>query len=249
MAEWFESFFGRDYVTRYARITDEATSERDVDAVVRLLGLEPPSAILDLACGYGRHAVRMAERGYAVAGFDLSSELLGIAQERAHERGVPLTLVKGDMRRLPFLREFDAVLSLFTSFGFFAEEDDHAHVLHGVHAALRENGLFLLDVINRDAVLQAFQPTQWQEIDGGYLLSENEFDPATSRISGRQVVLTAGGPVSEYPLYLRLFSAHEIRMLLEREGFDVVGLHGDLEGAPFTVGSPRVVALARRAQG
>jgi SAM-dependent methyltransferase len=246
MNEWFESFFGPDYVDRYARTTDDATTDREVAGVIRLLDLQPPASILDLACGYGRHAVRLAERGFTVTGFDLSPSMLEAAERRAEERGVALTLIEGDMRRLPFVREFDAAVCLFTSFGFFAEETDHVHVAQGVHAALHDGGVFLLDVINRDAVLRSFQPTQWQSLEAGYLLSENSFDPLTSRVSGRQLLLPTTGDPREYPLEVRLFSAHELRLLLSAQGYRDVRVFGSLDGADFSLESGRVVVRGTR---
>ncbi len=247
MPEWFRTFFDRDYLDRYSRVTDDDVTKAEVDGLIRGLGLEPPARVLDLACGYGRHAVLLAGLGYEVTGFDLSADLLAEAELRAQGAGVKLRLMEGDMRKLPFVREFDAVVNLFTSFGFFEDERDSRRVLEGIHAALDTGGRVLMDVINRDAVLRDLQPRMWRETDDGYVLSESEFDPLRSRLSGKQVHVRAHGEVRENPLSVRLYAAHELMALIESAGFQMDGVYGGFDLSPFELDSPRIVAVGRRA--
>lgn len=246
MPEWFRTFFDRDYIDRYARVTDEEVTQREVDGVIRALGLEPPARVLDLACGYGRHALALSRLGYEVTGFDLSFDLLAEAELRAQGAGAKVRLMEGDMRKLPFVREFDVVVNLFTSFGFFDDERDSRRVMEGIHAALDEGGRLLLDVINRDAILRDFQPRMWRETDDGYVLSESAYDPACSRLTGRQVHVRRGGEVRESALSLRLYSLHELSALMVGAGFAVEAVYGDFDLSPFALDSPRIVAVGRR---
>lgn len=246
MAEWFRTFFDRDYLDRYSRVTDDRATRAEVEGVVRALGLEPPARILDLACGYGRHAIPLAEMGFEVTGFDLSPDLLAEAELRAQGAGVAVRLMEGDMRKLPFVREFDAVVNLFTSFGFFEEERDSRRVVEGMHAALDEGGRVLMDVINRDAVLRDFRHRTWNETDEGYVLLEHEYDPLRSRISGTQVHVYGKGTVRTSFLSLRLYAAHEVTALLTAAGFAVEAVYGGFGLEAFEVGSPRIVAVGSR---
>ena len=159
MAHWYQDFFGSDYLLRYPE--DPANTATEVANIVALLELEPPGRILDLACGYGRHALLLAERGFDVVGLDLSGDLLAEARYRASQRGLTIDFVQGDMRRLPFQAEFDALINVFTSFGYF-EDAENAQVLEEAAKCLRPQGRFLIEMINRDGILRNFQPRMWQ---------------------------------------------------------------------------------------
>ncbi len=246
MSEWFRTFFARDYIDRYARVTDEDVTRLEVDGLIKALELRPPARVLDLACAYGRHALALANLGYEVTGFDLSFDLLAEAELRAQGAGATVRLMEGDMRKLPFVHEFDVVVNLFTSFGFFDDERDSRRVMEGIHAALDEGGRLLLDVINRDAILRDFQPRMWREADDGYVLSESTYDPARSRLIGRQLHVSTKGRVDESSFTLRLYAMHELRALIEAAGFEVQAVYGGFDLSPFELDSPRIVMVARR---
>src|SRR5205814_3776760 len=138
------------YFPLYAPFLPPEKTEREVDDLLRLLKLPPGSAILDLGCGYGRHALPLAQRGYQVTGFDKSEHLLRLAQQSdAIAQRVQVRWIHGDMRDIPFTNEFDAVLSLFSSFGYFEEEEENQRVLHQVQRALKPGGLLLMDLVSQ----------------------------------------------------------------------------------------------------
>src|SRR5207245_4449387 len=116
---WYEDFFGSDYLIRYVHPETPA----QVEAIDKILHLRKGGRILDLGCGAGRHSIGLAQRGYRVTGLDLSAPLLAEARKAARGAGVKATFVQGDMRRLRFRGAFDAAISSFTSFGFFARQE------------------------------------------------------------------------------------------------------------------------------
>ena len=146
---WYKSFFGEDYLRIYDFLTPERT-QLEVDGIVKLLALPPGSAILDLCCGHGRHAVPLAKRGYRVKGQDLSAVFLQHAQAASEAQGTQLRLIQSDMRNIPFEKEFDAVINIFTAFGYLESEEEDQKVLQQVHKALKPGGLFLLETLHRE---------------------------------------------------------------------------------------------------
>jgi cyclopropane fatty-acyl-phospholipid synthase-like methyltransferase len=104
LGEWFKIFFDRLYYETYRPFEDEERNKREAQFIVKALDLPPGSLLLDLGCGYGRHAVYLAKWDYRVVCYDLSDYLLEKARERVKEFGVEdrVMLVKGDMRRLSF---------------------------------------------------------------------------------------------------------------------------------------------------
>ncbi len=142
---WYKEWFGEEYLELYAH-RDRGEAERHVDFVQARFGGERPRAVLDLACGAGRHTAALRQRGCRALGVDLSLTLLSQSPE--------LPRVAGDMRCLPFAdATFDWVLNFFTSFGYFESERENFRVLEEMVRVMRPGGRFLIDLFNIDRVL------------------------------------------------------------------------------------------------
>src|SRR6266478_350484 len=124
-AEWFTSFFDAAYVAQLREEKPPAQTRREVDFLLRALRPAPGARILDVPCGYGRHAAALARRGFRVVGVDLSRAMIAEARRRFAERP-RLTFVRGDMRKIAYRGEFDAVINLYTSFGYFTPAQNRA---------------------------------------------------------------------------------------------------------------------------
>jgi SAM-dependent methyltransferase len=131
-----EQVFDEDYLYFYEPWLTDELSDTQADVIWRLLELEPDLEVLDLACGHGRIANRLAERGARLTGLDATPLFLERARADAERRGVAVEYVEGDMRQLPWRERFDGVLCWFTSFGYF-DDADNKRVLREVGAALR----------------------------------------------------------------------------------------------------------------
>ena len=117
---WYQTFFGEDYLRIYHFLTPERT-RREVEGIIKLLGLPEGKAILDLCCGHGRHPVSLAKRGYWMTGQDLSAVFLEHGRAAAEAEGVAVRWVESGMRQIPFEDEFDAIINIFTAFGCSAK--------------------------------------------------------------------------------------------------------------------------------
>ena len=140
---WYEEWFGEDYLKVYLhRDEDEANSQ--VDFAEKVLPLKSSWRILDLGCGSGRHALELSQRGYHVTCLDLSSVLLSLAKQKSQGESCCLRLVRADMRHIPFSNVFDAVLSFFTTFGYFKKDEENLQTLKSIQEALKPGGYFLM---------------------------------------------------------------------------------------------------------
>lgn len=176
--------------------------------------------MLDVPCGQGRHAHLLAEAGFDVTGLDYSEVLL----ERARERGTGRTLRyrRGDMRRLPasWTGRFDAVVNLFTSFGFFADAHDDERVVAEFARVLRPDGLLVWHGGNRDGVMARFLARDWwQTRDGTLVAQQRNFDP----LSGFLTVATVwrGRRSGEREHRIRLYTPTRLAELLASAGLIV----------------------------
>lgn len=171
---WYTSFFNEQWREAFhLRIPPEHTA-REVDFVVQALGLKPGARMLDLACGHGRHCLELARRGCRVTGIDLSEPALEIARQSATHEGLDVDFVHGDMRVIPFQDEFEAVINMYTSFGFLESEAEDEKVLAGVAGALRPGGRFLIDTSNPLWLFRHIRPRVWIELADGTLLLEHQ---------------------------------------------------------------------------
>jgi SAM-dependent methyltransferase len=246
--EWPVAFFDEDYLTIYRPMFSEEVTARETDFIESALGLEPGAKLLDLACGFGRHAIGMAKRGYQVTGLDFNAGYLKIAEAVAQESGLRVHWQQGDMRTLPFEGEFDAAYSYFTSFGYFSD-DENEKVIEGVARALRPGGRFLIDVFHRDWVLTHPTHRVWnQREDGSLLMEETGFDLRHSRVTARQIHLTPDGAKRLEKSYtVRAYTCAELAAMLHRHGLEVREAWGGIDRGALTTDSRRLMLLADRA--
>lgn len=247
---WYQQFFGEDYLRTYLPALPDEKTEAQVDGIVSCLGLQPPARVLDLCCGHGRHAVRFAERGYEVAGQDLSELFLARARDDAERRGVTVQWVHGDMREIPFEGELDAVINMFTAFGYLEDEEEDLKVLRQVAKALKPGGRLLLETMHRDNLLRRFLPySVTRHADGLVVTDEREIDVLTSRINVVSTFFEPDGRRYERRHSLRLYTLRELVRMLSAAGLEFERACGGLDGSPVTLESQRLVVISRRPTG
>ena len=223
-----------------------ALAPRQAAFLMKALALKRGAALLDLCCGPGRHSVLLARKGLRVTGLDYSRPYLCQARERARRLGVPVRFVRGDMRALPFRGEFDAVINLFTSFGYFDRQSENLSVLRGVRKALKPGGLLFMEMMNLGWVTRNFTARDWTTLDGGYLLEERQLRNGGRRIVTRWVRVYPDGRSVERRLALHNYDQGSLSAMLRRAGLAPVRFWGGFAGEPLRPGSKRLMVLARR---
>jgi SAM-dependent methyltransferase len=234
-AEWFEEWFRSDFYMKLYSHRDAEEAEACVDLILGSTGLSAPRseqvAALDLACGPGRHAIALAERGCRVTAVDLSPTLLAYAESQARQAGMPIRFIRSDMREISFDREFDLVLQLFTSFGYFDEHSDDARVLNRVRASLHGGGYYALDLINEQHLRRTLVPVSIKHLDGIEVREERRID--NGRVEKRITIPRAGGGTREFAESVQLYSPETIEGMLYDAGLSPVHWFGDYNGAPY----------------
>lgn len=210
--------------------------------------------LLDAPCGHGRHANRLAARGREVVGVDRSSEFLARARETARERGLVesadggrVDYRQGDLRALPLPEDaVGGAYNVQTSFGFF-DDAGNRRTLAELHRVLEPGGRLVLELLDRDAMLRDYRPESVTELeaDGREVLvaERREYDPLTGRTHTDRTVLV-DGEVHEASYTVRTYSVTELQALLDRVGFSVVEVLGDLTGADYDPEGPRQCLVA-----
>ena len=247
MQPWYQESFGAEYLALYAH-RDDAEAQRDIRAAVALAGLGPGARILDLACGAGRHLRALCAEGFdGLVGLDLSPDLLTAACDDLDERArCCVDLVRADMRQIPFGGVFDAVFSLFTSFGYFEREEEDLAVLEGAHHALKPGGVLLMDVMNRPWVLANLVACDTCQRGDREITNQRCLTPDGKRVTKECLVRYPDGSLRRFFESVRLYTPEEMLALLCGAGFDDVRRYGSLAGDAYTPESPRLVLRAER---
>ena len=245
MKDWWKTFFTRSGFP-IAELTLTRHTEAEVRELARVMPVARGARILDVACGMGRHSLRLAARGYRVTGLDYSSYYLAQARAAARRKRLRVDFVRGDMRRLPFVKEFDAAINLWTSFGYFLRQGDDLRALRSVRRALKPGGWLILEVIDgagfapddfprqcfsKEGRLWALEEMQWQ---GGK-------DPA---ILSERIFIEPDGHVRRGTTFVRMYSRARLKAALLRAGFDRVLFSGGLLERRLGAKPRRILALA-----
>jgi SAM-dependent methyltransferase len=243
---WWEDLFNDDFIRTIPKFTDSQIAA-ECDFIEDSLGVAKGGSVLDLGCGTGLQAIELSRRGYNVVGFDLSLAMLARAGEEAQDRNQKINFVQGDMREMTFDEAFDGVYSWGTSFGYF-EEEKNAHVVSKVHRALRKGGQFLLDVANRDFVIEQAPSLAWFEGEGCVCMDEMTMDWVTSRMRVKRTMMLDDGRSKEIEYSIRVYSLHELGKLLHDHGFRIAEVSGRIHtpGVFFGPHSPRTLILAEK---
>ena len=241
---WYETIFDERYPELFGPL--ERDPEEEVAQIVALIPIPPGAAVVDLGCGRGRHAIPLSRRGFRVTGVDLSEKMLRLARERAEREGVPVEWVREDMRVFVRPGAFDACLSLFSSYGYFGDEENQK-VLGNIGRSLKEGGTLLLDLRNVQKGLAGEEDLETtMTVPSGHLRLCVRFDRVTGRARAEHELTRPDGIRISSAFDVRIYSREELSAMLARAGMAVVAVHGSLDGAPFTAGAERMVVIARR---
>jgi SAM-dependent methyltransferase len=258
---WYSQWFTDEmYLELYAH-RDAAEARQAIDLFEQASGLRggdapattrhPLSAeetpwmntapLLDLACGTGRHAFELARRGYAVIAADLSPTLLAAAARKTRRYHRRISLLRADMRRLPFSPAFSAVLQLFTAFGYFQRDEENEAVIAGVRHCLPAGGWYMLDFLNAESVADSLIPFTKTALPGGHVIQERSIHD--NRVV-KHIRIHENGREREFVESVRLFDIDDFAGMFSRNGFKLMEVYGDYDGTAFAAASPRCIMFA-----
>jgi ubiquinone/menaquinone biosynthesis C-methylase UbiE len=245
-AAWWASYFDEQYLLEYEPLFSLEKDRREVARLIDVLGLPVGARVLDVPCGQGRHAHLLAEAGYDVQGVDLSRDLLALAAKRGTRPNLKYS--RADMRHLPasWSGRFDAVINLFTSFGFFLDPADDARVITEFARVLTPDGLLVWHGGSRDGVMAKFLERDWWTTrDGTVIGHEREFDPLSGVLTVRS---TWRGPKTsgEREHRIRLYTATRLSELCRDAGLIVTEALDGWRARPLTRRSSEMLLLARK---
>lgn len=241
--DWYESWFESPWYSKLYKHRSQEEADKAVMMAQSLPFIKPEGKVLDLCCGYGRHALALAELGFTVTGLDGSQRLIARAKEDyAHQN---VTYVVGDMRGPYPEHDYDVVVNFFTSFGYFESDVENLGVIAAVFQSLKPGGVFVLDFFNEKLVRSSLNPESVSLIDNVTIIEERSVDSLYVRKK-----ITVNNPCShelEYTERVRLYSKSDLLQMTEDSGFEILSVFGDYDGSSFNHElSKRCIVIARK---
>jgi 2-polyprenyl-3-methyl-5-hydroxy-6-metoxy-1,4-benzoquinol methylase len=210
-------------------------TENQVDFIIKTLGLTGKERILDLACGYGRHALSFARKGYPVVGVDITRDYIDDAIKTAKSESLNAAFINADIRDIRFENEFDVVLNLADgAIGYLETDEENLKVFDVIARALKPGGKHFMDICNAEHAECFFPKANWEVGEKALALSKFEWDKGTRRmmyggwnipygLPAQKPVITAGDPT-------RLYSIAELELILQQRQMKVISTFSDYTG-------------------
>jgi SAM-dependent methyltransferase len=239
--EWFESWFNTIYYHILYQNRNEKEAELFVENLVSKLNVKPSDQILDLACGKGRHSIILNKLGLNVIGVDLSSNSIAKAKKSENET---LKFFVHDMRDTIPNVQFDFIVNLFTSFGYFDHHDENLKVLKAINQMLVPGGELVIDFFNLQRVIKEMKAQELKSIEGIDFHISKRFD-------GHHIYKTidfeAEGKNHSYTEKVQGLSEADFRNLLIQADFELIDIFGDFYLNPFdSEKSDRIILVASK---
>ncbi len=245
-SEWFRDWFDENYELVYNHRTD-AEAERFVSHWPLDWSKLAGSRALDVGCGNGRFCRALIRRGIKTVGIDLSREQLKLAVSR-NSRTDRIDLVRADMRQLPLKQNFGLIVSLFTSFGYFDDDEAHRQVINDLGNLLLPMGTIVIDLPCRENAISEVEknPLTVKEINGVQIIESRTLTKGNSRFE-KTITLSSKDNVSHYLESARLFGAEElIEMTTAANLTQIEPFWGDYSGGGMSQDKSRMVYFGRR---
>ena len=243
MKKWYFNWFDENYL-KYNLITQsEELTKKQVDFIIDVLFLKEKDKILDLGCGIGRHLIELGKRGIKGTGIDFNEKYINIAKKSIKDNK-DIEFINMDIRDIDFVNEFDGAISIWTSFGYF-EDEENFDLLRRIYKALKKGGKFLLDIENIYYLVNNLPKERWEKKEGMYILEKNKINLRTSRLKTERIFIK-NGKTYEYIRNYRIYSLSEIKNYLEEAGFRIISCYGGYEKEELNLFSKRLEIVSEK---
>lgn len=230
-----------------SELPSETETKEEVEFIWNVLNLKQGMIVLDLCCGQGRHTNGLSDLGCRIVGLDSSRYLLKEAKKLIPSKEV--ILIEGDMRQIPLESKVDAVINLFTSFGFF-DELENQKVIDEISRVLKPDGKLLIDYWNPHTVSQLDGMRNWWWVDEAILaLSEVKYDANLCTVNDyRTTVNLKTKEINKTVNHIRFYFPTELKRMLNKVGLEIIKMYGDFNGELFNLYSRRLITVAKKTE-
>lgn len=243
MENWFFDFFDDNYLKIYLEKQNPILTKKQVDFIIEELTLKIGDKILDLGCGIGRHLIEIGKRGFFGVGVEFNKKYIEIANIlRGDLKNIEFKNI--DMRDINFENEFDGAISMWTSFGYFSDEENLI-LLKKINNSLKKCRKFLLDIENIYYMLKNLPKERWEKEDDLFILERNELKTKTSRLLTERYIIKEK-EIKRYIRKYRIYTLKEIELYLNESNFKILKTFGGYEKEDYSYQSKRLIIISEK---
>lgn len=247
MKQWYEKWFSDRFYLELYQHRDEEDARWIINLIQRTLNISTKSRVLDIACGSGRHSLELARRGFDVTGFDLSGFLISEAFKNLNEskeKKLKVKFLRKDMRNFNFRNSFDVALNIFTSFGYFDNDEENFKVFENVSSSLKQKGYFVFDYLNKIFLENNLKKISRATIKGVTVIQKRKLE---NGFVIKDIFLKSGKQEKNFTEILKLYSHKEFISAFNNAGLKKIKIYGDYFGNEFDEHkSQRLIIFARK---
>lgn len=245
--QWFEN---EQFWLNYGPVMFDskrwAEAETVAESICAIAGLSKGNSVLDAGCGPGRISIELAAKGLDVTGVDIIQPYLDAAAESAKDEGTVLTLLNSDLRTFTSEKKFDAVINMYTSFGYCETIDEDLSILRNIFNVVKEGGWFIMECLSRENAVKYFTEGEWFERAGKTVLTQFSVEGAWEGLKSRWILIDKNGDRMEHIYIQRLYSAIELKRILIACGFASCEIYGDFDFSPYNEKARTMVLVCRK---
>ncbi len=230
--QWYKKIWSLD-IKNQSWVED---TENQVDFIIKTLGLTGKDRILDLACGFGRHALAFARKGFSVVGVDITKDFIDDAVKEAKSASLEIEFIHSDIRDLTYVNEFDVVLNLADgAIGYLENDEENLKIFDVIANALKPGGKHFMDICNAEHAEYFFPKRYWEVGSTTLSLPIFDWDKENRRMlfGGWEIKFgeIAQKPVSFEPsTSARLYSRSELDSILQQRQMEIINTFSDYYG-------------------
>ncbi len=239
------NFFENDSPFLHHPLLTEERTRKEVDFLLSHLPLAAKTTVLDVGCGFGRHSVELAKRGFRVTGIDPAEAMITAAKIRAAETAVPIQFSQTPAETFVTDEPFAAAICLFTTLGQHSAAGENSGLVSRVYDALKSGGYFVVEAPQRETAVRQLKPTDTFGQGERYTAVTRQYHADEQTITETFTQVAPEGN-REFLLRYRLYSCEELTDLMVNAGFTIVGIFGDYDGTPLAAASATMIVIGQR---
>ena len=243
-----DSYFDGQYKDIWKALIPADLTIKETDFIIQYFGLQGGSNVLDLMCGYGRHAIALAEKGIEVTAVDNLADYINEIKKTAGEKGLPVEAVQADAATYTAAGAYDLAICMGNSINFFPENDVN-HIIATVAASLRPGGAFLINSWSlAEIAIPQFREKAWSRLGEQKFITDSKFLFQPTRIETETTLLSPDRPAEVKMAIDYIYSVAEMEKMFQAAGLRLKEMYSFPGRKKFAVGDSRAYIIAEKPQ-